>query len=264
MAGEAPGPPADHQRPPADLRGKVAVVTGAGRGIGRAIAAGLAGAGARVGLFARTAGELADVQQAIEQAGGEALAVAGSVVDPEDLLALVAAVDERWGRLDVLVNNAGISPIFQRAEEIDDDEWRRIIEVNLSGSFYCCRAAFALMARTGGSIVNVSSVAGTTGAERLAAYSASKGGLELLTRTLAIEWASRGIRVNAVAPGFIETDLTRDLLASRWRSRLLEQIPLGRFGQASEVVGAVTFLASEAASYITGATVFIDGGWSAR
>jgi NAD(P)-dependent dehydrogenase (short-subunit alcohol dehydrogenase family) len=243
--------------------GRVALVTGAGRGIGLAIASGLAAAGARLALVARTRAEIIQVQQAIEAAGGEALAISGSVTEPDTVRAVVETIDRTWGRLEILVNNAGISPVFRQAELIDDEEWIRILDVNLSGVFSFCRAAAPLMARTGGSIINVSSIAGSVGQERLAAYAASKGGVEALTKTLALEWAARGIRVNAVAPGYIETDMTRDLLASRWRSRLLERIPLRRFGRPEEVVGAVVFLASEAASYITGATLFVDGGWTA-
>lgn len=248
----------------APLGGRVALVTGAGRGIGRAIAIGLAAAGARVALFARTPAEIDEVRRSIESAGGEALAVPGSVATPAALSAVIEAIDRKWGRLEVLVNCAGTSPIFKRAELIADEEWTGILDVNLSGVFYCCRAAVELMARSGGSIINVSSIAGSVGSPRLAAYAASKAGVDALTRTLALEWAGRGIRVNAVAPGFIETDMTRDLLASpRWRSELLARIPLGRFGRPEEVLGAVVFLASESASYVTGATLFVDGGWTA-
>ena len=144
------------------------------------------------------------------------------------------------------------------------DDVDTLVDVNLRAVLHLTRLVVPGMARRNcGHVVNVSSIAGSVGQERLAAYAASKGGVEALTKTLALEWAARGIRVNAVAPGYIETDMTRDLLASRWRSRLLERIPLRRFGRPEEVVGAIVFLASEAASYITGATLFVDGGWTA-
>jgi NAD(P)-dependent dehydrogenase (short-subunit alcohol dehydrogenase family) len=167
--------------------------------------------------------------------------------------------------VDVLINNAGISPSFRPSEAVDVAEFREVLDVNLAGAFSCAKAVLPLMEAGGGSIVNVSSIHGHAGHERLAAYAASKGGLEMLTRTLAVEWAPRGIRVNAVAPGYLNTDMTTWLRAhEHWGAQLLSRIPMGRFGEPEEIVASVLFLAGPSSSYITGATLFVDGGWTAR
>ena len=243
---------------------KVAWVTGASRGLGRAIALGLAQQGARVALTARDEERLWVLKGEVGEAGGDALVAAGSVTDPDHIESVGDAIVEAWGRIDVLVNNAGVSPTLTRSQEVTSDEWQRVVDVNLTGAFFCAQAAARRMSE-GGSLVNVSSIHGSVGMPRLAAYSATKGGLEALTRTLALEWAESGIRVNAVAPGYFETDMTADLRASgRWRQHLLDAIPMGRFGSENEIIPAVLFLASEASSYMTGATLALDGGWTAR
>jgi NAD(P)-dependent dehydrogenase (short-subunit alcohol dehydrogenase family) len=248
------------------LDGKVAWVTGAGRGAGRAIAEGLAEAGATVLLHARSRDELMTVQEKIRAGGGDADVLVGDVADEESAAAAVDLAVQRWGGLDVLVNNAGISPVLQRSERLDTDVWRRVLDVNLTGAFLSARAAADRMLQQGsGSIVNMSSVHGSVGSPRLSAYSASKGGLELLTRTLALEWAAAGVRVNPVAPRYLETSMTEGLRNNeRWAEALRQKIPMGRFGLPREVVGAVVFLASDAASYITGSVLHVDGGWTAQ
>ncbi|MFF5180602.1 SDR family NAD(P)-dependent oxidoreductase [Micromonospora sp. NPDC000316] len=248
------------------LQGKVAWVTGAGQGVGAAIAEGLAAAGASVILQSRRMDALRDVRDKIVANGGEADIVAGDVTDESVAEAVVALARRRWNRLDVLVNNAGISPALQRSEQLSVADWQQVIDTNLSGVFVCARAAGAIMIEQGaGSIVNMSSVHGQVGLPRLAAYSASKGGVEQLTRTLALEWAAAGVRVNAVAPGYLETPMTAGLRShDQWSRRLRERIPMGRFGQPHEVVGAVAFLASDAASYVTGSILHVDGGWTAQ
>jgi NAD(P)-dependent dehydrogenase (short-subunit alcohol dehydrogenase family) len=248
------------------LDGRVAWVTGASRGLGRAIAFALAGAGAEVLLTARSEAPLHEIAQAIRESGGSAHALAGSVTDAGHVAEAIALAEREWGRLDVLVNNAGISPDFTRSELVADEDWQRVLDVNLTAPFQCCRSALALLEASGaGSIVNVSSVHGHVGQERLVAYSVSKGGLEMMTRSLALEWAAKGVRVNAVAPGYVVTDMTVDLLNhERWREELLARIPMKRFGAAEEIVASVLFLAAPASSYVTGTTLFVDGGWMAR
>jgi NAD(P)-dependent dehydrogenase (short-subunit alcohol dehydrogenase family) len=252
---------------PPDLRldGRVAWVTGASRGLGRSLAYALAGAGANVVLTARSEARLADLAGQLRQRGCEVEIVAGSVAEPAFAERAADTIRERWGRLDALVNNAGISPSFAPAERVQDADWRAVLETNLFGAFACCRAAVPLLEASGAaSVVNVSSVHGSRAHERLVSYAASKGGLEMLTRTLAVEWAPRGIRVNAVAPGYLETDMTTGLLDHpRWGEALRARIPLSRFARTAEVVPAVMFLAGPASSYITGTTLFVDGGWSA-
>jgi NAD(P)-dependent dehydrogenase (short-subunit alcohol dehydrogenase family) len=252
---------------PPDLRldGLVSWVTGASRGLGRAVAYGLAGAGAQVLLNARSVDALTDVATQIRGRGGTAETLAGSVSDPETIQRAAEFIGERWGRLDILVNNAGISPAFERAERIDDSVWREVLDVNLSAPLACARAALPLLERGGaGSVVNISSIHGARAHERLVAYAASKGGLEMVTRTLAVEWASRGIRVNSVAPGYLATEMTAGLLEhERWSEALRARIPMGRFAATTEVVPAVLFLAGPGSSYITGATLYVDGGWTA-
>jgi NAD(P)-dependent dehydrogenase (short-subunit alcohol dehydrogenase family) len=246
------------------LDGRVAWVTGAGRGLGAAIAQGLAAAGATVALTARTEPELAETLAKIEADGGRGLVLQADVTDPEQVEGAAAALLDRLGGLDVLVNNAGISPVMTRSEALSLADWQRILEVNLTGAFICSQAAGRhMLAAAGGSIISISSIHGQLGWPRLAAYAASKGGLELLTRTLAVEWADRNVRVNAVAPGYFATEMTAGLRASARSDALLERIPLARFGLPQEVVGAVLFLASDLSSYVTGSTVSVDGGWTA-
>jgi NAD(P)-dependent dehydrogenase (short-subunit alcohol dehydrogenase family) len=251
---------------PPDLRldGKVAWITGASRGLGRALAFGFAGAGAKVLLSARSADALESVAATIRDAGKEVIVSVGSVSEKADVEAAAALAREEWGQIDVLVNNAGISPSFRRSESVPEEEWRQVIDINLTGPFLCAQAAYGAMPEAGGSIVNISSIHANAGHERLVAYSASKGGMEMLTKTLAVEWAKRGVRVNGVAPGYLETDMTTGLREhEKWSASLLAKIPMGRFGRTSEIVGASLFLASDASRYITGATLFADGGWNA-
>jgi NAD(P)-dependent dehydrogenase (short-subunit alcohol dehydrogenase family) len=245
------------------LPGKVAWITGASRGIGRAVAAGLAEAGASIAITARNEAELRSLAKELD--GREVFLAAGSVSDAELMATRASEIMDRFGRLDVLVNFAGISPTVRRSEELTDSEWLSVLDVNLNGVFYCCREAAARMLQAGsGSIINVSSVHGSTGVARMAAYGASKGAIENLTRSLAIEWADRGVRVNCLAPGYIRTDMTEAYLSSRFGERVHAAIPMGRAGDVDELVGAAVFLAGDASSYVTGAVIPVDGGWTAQ
>ncbi len=261
-----PVPAADPQWLPApssqrSLAGQRVWVTGASRGLGRAIALDLSSAGARVALTARTD---ASVKATCDSCDGEAsICVPGSVSDDGDVARIVASIEQQWGGLDAVVNCAGISPSFSRAEDLAASLWREIIEVNLTGTFLVCQAAAAVMPH-GGSMVTMSSVHARSAGGRLAAYSASKGGVEALTRALALDWADRGIRVNCVAPGYFATDMTRDLRSSgSQRSRLLAHTPLATFGVPAQLTELVRLLIGPGGSYLTGSIISVDGGWTA-
>jgi 3-oxoacyl-[acyl-carrier protein] reductase len=245
------------------LEGKIAIVTGAGRGgrgIGRGIALALAHAGADVVITSRS--NIADaeaVAEAVRETGRTALAIPCDVSDAASVDSLFATVKEQLGRVDILVNNAGITrdTLLLRMSE---DDWDGVLNANLKGTFLCTRAAAKIMLKQkSGRIINITSVNGQVGSPGQANYSASKAGMIGFTKSVARELASRSITVNAVAPGFIDTQMT-DFVSGDSREKLLEKIPLGRFGTAEDVGAAVAFLASEAASYITGQTLTIDGG----
>lgn len=248
-----------------DLKGQSALVTGGGRGIGRAIAEALAAHGARVAVCGRTRETLEDTVRTIQNAGGQALALPLDVQIEKDVEQARDRIVAEWGGLDILVNNAGIDPHYASLEKTSLASWNEIIAVNLTGVFQCCRILGQTMVpRKRGSIINISSIAGHIGLKRQVPYSASKGGVEQLTRALAADWAEFGIRVNAIAYGFIETDLTAGMIAHpHIAPRLLARIPLGRFGKVDEVAGAAVFLASPAATYMTGHSLIVDGGWTA-
>lgn len=245
-----------------DLTNKVALVTGGGRGIGLAIAQGLADCGAALIICGRNAETLEQARAAI---GSNAVTAIVDVADESSVMSLRDRVLEQFGRLDILVNNAGIDPHYGSLEKTETAEWENILKTNLDGVFYCCKHLGALMIRAkGGSIINISSVAGQVGLKRQVPYCASKGGVEQLTRALALDWAEHGIRVNAIGYGFIKTELTSAMTGHpHIAPRLLARTPLARFGELSEVAGAAVFLASPSASYVTGHTLMVDGGWAA-
>lgn len=241
------------------LDGRVAVVTGASSGLGVAFARALAEAGADVALGARRADRLADTAALVEATGRRALAVPTDVTDPDSCSALVGAAIDAFGRVDVLVNNAGVGTAVPATRETPD-QFRSVIEVNLHGCYWMAQACGRVM-QPGSSIINISSVLGlTTAALPQAAYASSKAGLIGLTRDLAQQWTRRkGIRVNAIAPGFFESEMT-DQYPDGYLDRMLIRVPAGRAGDPSELAATVVFLASDAAGYITGQTLAVDGG----
>jgi NAD(P)-dependent dehydrogenase (short-subunit alcohol dehydrogenase family) len=248
------------------LAGKVVWVTGAGKGLGRAITGGLFADGATVVATARTLETLESL--VADHPAGAVVAAPGSVADEADIARIVQAFpkfDDERRQLDGLVNCAGISPAFVRSENLDAETFRTILATNTVGTFLCARAAARIMLdqSRGGSIVNVGSVHARVGYPRIAAYAASKGAIEALTATLAVEWSQRGVRVNTVAPGYFPTELSRGLLESHWGEDILARIPMARTGRPGELTGAVSFLLSDASSYVTGATLTVDGGWRA-
>jgi 3-oxoacyl-[acyl-carrier protein] reductase len=239
-----------------DLAGRTALVTGSTRGIGRAIAEALAGAGARVAVVGREQAKAAEAATAI---GAGAQGFGADVTDPASITALVDGVERAFGQIDILVNNAGLTRdniLFR----IKDDDWDTVLDANLRGAFLAIRATSrGMIKRRWGRIVNIASIVGITGNKGQANYAASKAGLIGLTKSVAKELGSRNVLVNAVAPGFIETDMTAAMTPEA-RAALAGQIPLERLGSPRDIAGVVTFLASDYASYITGQTLVVDGG----
>ncbi len=244
-----------------DLSGQVALVTGGSRGIGRAVCELLARAGARVAVSFRANSTAADeVVAAVASDGGEAMAVAGDVADPVQARQLIRDVLAAWQRLDILVNNAGVWE-EDEAGRGDLETWDRALAVNVRGAFLVTDSAVPHLARERGSIVFISSTAGQRGEARHSAYAASKGALIAYTKSLAMELGPRGVRVNCVAPGWVETDLTRSTLADPARRRVIEDsIPIGRVAQPEDIAGPVLFLVSDLARHVQGEILNVNGG----
>ena len=247
-----------------DLGGRVAIMTGAGRGLGRTMALALAAAGADLALASRTAPELETLVEEVNALGRRAIAVPTDVTSPEACEELVAAAIERLGRLDIMVNNAGTN-VRKSMLEITPEEYDFVIETNLKGYFNGARAAGRHFVDQGsGKVINISSILGSVALPNQAAYASSKGAIDQLTKVLAIEWASAGVQVNGLAPTYFETDLTRPLYQDPERRAFIEErTPMGRWGQPHELAGAVIFLASDASDFVTGQTILVDGGWTA-
>lgn len=250
---------------PGLLSGARVMVTGATRGIGAAIAAECAGAGADVAVAGRSTARLAEVALTIAAGTGRSVVpLELDVGDPDAVAGAVSSAHERLGGLDILVNNAGTTARAD-ATELDVVEWDRVLAVNLRAAFVAAREAARFMIPAGhGSIVNIASLSSKFGIRRAAAYGASKGGLAQLTRALALEWGAHGLRVNAVAPGYVETALTRGLVEDRERYEAVRsRIPLGRWGTPADIGSAVVLLCSPLARYVTGQVLYVDGGYTA-
>ena len=247
------------------LTGKTAIVTGASRGIGEAIAKGFAEAGADAVLVSRNMAALEEVAKEIEKIGRKALPISADIGNLKEVEGIVERTLKVFPRIDILVNNAGISPVLKKAEETELKEWEEIVRVNLTGTFLCCQAIGKVMIKQGGGkIINMISVGAVVAFPRQIGYCATKGGILQLTKVLAVEWARHNIQVNAIGPAYLETELTKKMRESKIISQdLLQRTPIGRFGKPEEIVGAALYLASGASSYMTGQTVFIDGGWLA-
>ena len=247
------------------LTGKTAIVTGASRGIGEAIAKGFAKAGADLILVSRNREALEKVAREIGGLGRKAFPIVADIGVSEDIQRAVDAALEIFPRIDILVNNAGISPVLKRADQLALNEWDEILRVNLTGTFLFCQAVGKVMIQQGGGkMINMVSVGAVVGFPRQAGYCATKGGILQLTKVLALDWARFNVQVNAIGPSYLETELTQGMRESKAISEnLLQRTPMRRFGKPEEVVGAALYLASDASSYVTGQTLFVDGGWLA-
>jgi NAD(P)-dependent dehydrogenase (short-subunit alcohol dehydrogenase family) len=247
------------------LSGSVALITGASRGIGAACAQALSGAGTKVALVGRSREAIEALAEELSSgSAATSLPIVLDVSDAQGVEAAVASTVAELGGLDVLVNAAGTTARAP-ALELELEEWDRVLDVNLKATFTMSRAAAgAMIERGGGSIVNIASLSSSFGIRRAAAYGASKGGVAQLTKALALEWGGQGIRVNAVAPGYIETELTQSLIEDRDRYRSVEsRIPLGRWGTPEDVAGAVLMVCSPLARYVSGQVIYVDGGYTA-
>jgi len=247
-----------------DLTDKIAIVTGAGRGVGRTVALALAAAGADIVASARTAPEIEALCTEVRALGRRAEAVVTDVTVEASCEHLISTTVDRLGGLHILVNNAGIN-IRKPALDLSLAEFQRVLDTNLTGYFLCARAAGRhMVAQRSGKVINISSILGRVALATQTAYASSKGALEQLTKVLALEWAQANVQVNAIGPAYLETELTRPLFEDPERHRFItERTPMGRWGQPHELAGAVIFFASRASNYITGQTLMVDGGWTA-
>jgi len=250
--------------PSFDLTGKVAIVTGASRGIGRTLALGLGNAGADVVVASRTIAELESLAEELRAMGRRVLIQPVDVSKLSDIQELSDATMSEFGHIDILVNNAG-THVDEAALDVTEEHWDLVIDTNLKGVFFCSQIIGRVMVeQRKGKIINVSSTFGLVGFKNRAAYSSSKGGVTNLTRVLAIEWGPYNVNVNGIAPTATRTSINENLFADpAWQERVLRLIPVGRFCETQDLVGAVVFLASDASDMVTGVTLPVDGGWTA-
>lgn len=251
-------------KPSGELLGKVALVTGASRGLGAGMAKALAAAGADLALASRTVDDLERVALEIQGMGREALVIPADLSQVSQVRAMVAAAERHYGRVDILLNNAGFN-VRKPALEVREEDWDQLHAVNLKAVFFASQAvAPGMIARGGGKIINVASLTTVLGFPNQSVYGASRGGVGQLTKALAVEWAKHRINVNAIGPGYYETAQTRPLFEDpEKREWIRARIPLGRTGVAEDLAGAIVFLASPASDYVTGQILFVDGGWLA-
>jgi len=244
------------------LQGRVALVTGASSGLGRQFARALADNGAAVALVARRADRLSDLQKSIEAAGGRAVAIEADVTDRAAMARAFDAAEKAFGTVTILVNNAGIAQSSTRAIEVTPEEWRKVLSVDLDAVFHNAQEAARRMLAAGkpGAIINISSVLGFGVSRGVAAYATAKAAVIQITKALAVELAFKGVRVNAIAPGWFVTEINDKYLMGEAGAALKRDIPMGRFGNDGDLDGALLLLASDAGSYITGATIVVDGG----
>ncbi|TLS37455.1 SDR family NAD(P)-dependent oxidoreductase [Pseudalkalibacillus caeni] len=247
--------------PSFDLKDKVAVVTGGGRGIGRALAIGLAEAGADVAILARTEKDLEEVAVHITNAGRKVYKIQADITNKDAVDQAVEQIVTRAGKIDILINNAGMN-IRTPALEVTEEEWQNIVDLNLKSAFFMAQAcAKHMKSNNSGKIINISSVAGHVALKTGVVYGATKAGLIQMTKTLSYEWAKYGININAIGPWYFKTPLTEKLLADeKYLQEILDVTPMKRVGELKDLVGAAVFLSSEASNYVTGQTLFVDGG----
>jgi NAD(P)-dependent dehydrogenase (short-subunit alcohol dehydrogenase family) len=245
-----------------DLTAKVAVVTGGGKGLGRAIAGALARAGADVAITSRTQADLDEAAAELRQHGRQVLSVCGDVTDEDSIRAMVQQVIDRFGQIDILVNNAGVEG-SGAVTEMNAEYWDHVLQVNLRGPMLCCKHVGPHMIRRRcGKVINVASVLASRVSRYTGAYGASKAGLVQLTRTLALEWIRHNVQVNALCPGYFLTPMNKEFFTTAAGRNLITKLPIGRIGEVREIEGAAVFLASDATSYITGSVLYVDGGHS--
>lgn len=245
-----------------DFNGKVVVITGASRGIGQAIAIGYGGFGAKVVLIGRDVARLEETAVKVTEAGGYPDIIKADMNSKDDLDTLLSHIKEKYGKVDILINNAGVG-VRKAAHEITEEDWDWMIDTNLKSQFFFSVAIAKnfMLGHKNGSIVNIGSMGGFVGVPGGAPYAASKGGVINMTRSLAVEWAPYGIRVNSVCPGYVATDLITQARSNEDWMRLMKiRTPMGRIGEVEDVVGACLFMSSEMASYITGSFIYVDGG----
>lgn len=248
-----------------NLENKVAIVTGGNRGLGKAIALALADAGADIVIVGRSEEKNSEVVREIREKGRQAISFSTNLRDIPEINRMVENVVEQFGKLDILVNNAGVSHT-QLAFDLKEEDWDKVMDLNVKSLFFCCQAAGRMMKNQGyGKIINLASVAGAVGDYGIAPYTASKAAVINLTRSLALEWARYGIQVNAIGPAYIETDMNKEELGNpKVRDKLVGKTPMRRLGEPDELAGAAILLASDASSFMTGQTVYVDGGWLAQ